>query len=130
MFMLGHRRSQIFWLWDVYNKLFVVEEGLISGEGWLYNSLTAFEGSDMSLFLFQAAFEEGWSSNLMSAYYPLLLSGSSLIVCFWAEASSQFYVLLYSKYQLQKPSPPGFVIQWFVSHGCPPVMLEYMQISI
>lgn len=32
-----------------------------------------------------AAFEEGWSSSLMSAYYPLLLSGSSLIVCFWAE---------------------------------------------
>ncbi|XP_066999681.1 uncharacterized protein [Anabrus simplex] len=32
-----------------------------------------------------AAFQEGWSSSLMSAYYALLLSGSSLIVCFWAE---------------------------------------------
>ncbi|PSN51653.1 hypothetical protein C0J52_09450 [Blattella germanica] len=32
-----------------------------------------------------AAFEEGWSSSLMSAYYPLVLSGSSLVVCFWAE---------------------------------------------
>lgn len=32
-----------------------------------------------------AAFQEGWSSSLMSAYYPLLLSGSSLVVCFWAE---------------------------------------------
>ncbi|KAK7791006.1 hypothetical protein R5R35_007900 [Gryllus longicercus] len=32
-----------------------------------------------------AAFEEGWSSSLLNAYYPLLLSGSSLIVCFWAE---------------------------------------------
>uniref|UniRef100_A0A1B6GD71 Uncharacterized protein n=1 Tax=Cuerna arida TaxID=1464854 RepID=A0A1B6GD71_9HEMI len=31
------------------------------------------------------AFADGWSSSLMSAYYPLLLSGSSLIVCFWAE---------------------------------------------
>ncbi|XP_014260105.1 uncharacterized protein LOC106672862 [Cimex lectularius] len=31
------------------------------------------------------AFEEGWYRGLMSAYYPLLLSGSSLIVCFWAE---------------------------------------------
>ncbi|XP_049940470.1 uncharacterized protein LOC126416704 isoform X1 [Schistocerca serialis cubense] len=31
------------------------------------------------------AFEEGWSSSLMSAYYPLVLSGASLIVCFWAE---------------------------------------------
>ncbi|KAL0276682.1 UNVERIFIED_CONTAM: hypothetical protein PYX00_004198 [Menopon gallinae] len=28
---------------------------------------------------------EGWSSSLMSAYYPLLLSGSSLVVCLWAE---------------------------------------------
>lgn len=35
----------------------------------------------------QAAFREGWSSSLMSAYYPLLLSGSSLVVCFWAEVS-------------------------------------------
>ncbi|XP_044727267.1 uncharacterized protein LOC123290945 isoform X2 [Chrysoperla carnea] len=26
-----------------------------------------------------------WSSSLLSAYYPLLMSGSSLIVCFWAE---------------------------------------------
>jgi hypothetical protein len=65
----------------------------------------------MCLFLFQAAFEEGWSSSLMSAYYPLLLSGSSLVVCFWAEASSQFYVLHLSKYQLQKPFPPGFFLQ-------------------
>ncbi|XP_043502722.1 uncharacterized protein LOC122524479 isoform X1 [Polistes fuscatus] len=31
------------------------------------------------------AFKEGWSRSLSSAYYPLLLSGSSLIVCFWAE---------------------------------------------
>eukprot|EP00096_Caligus_rogercresseyi_P011935 TRINITY_DN484_c0_g1_i3.p1 TRINITY_DN484_c0_g1~~TRINITY_DN484_c0_g1_i3.p1 ORF type:complete len:577 (-),score=90.68 TRINITY_DN484_c0_g1_i3:218-1948(-) len=26
-----------------------------------------------------------WSQSLMSAYYPVVLSGSSLIVCFWAE---------------------------------------------
>lgn len=26
-----------------------------------------------------------WASSLMSAYYPVLLTGSSLIVCFWAE---------------------------------------------
>lgn len=32
-----------------------------------------------------ASMEYRWSSSLMSAYYPLLLSGSSLIVCFWAE---------------------------------------------
>ncbi|XP_050552206.1 uncharacterized protein LOC118277108 isoform X2 [Spodoptera frugiperda] len=34
---------------------------------------------------FQSAFQEGWATSLLSAYYPLLLSGSSLIVCFWAE---------------------------------------------
>ncbi|KAG8234845.1 hypothetical protein J437_LFUL014694, partial [Ladona fulva] len=32
-----------------------------------------------------ATVTEGWSSSLLSAYYPLVLSGSSLIVCFWAE---------------------------------------------
>jgi hypothetical protein len=52
MFMLVHRRSQIFWLWGVYNKHFVVGEGLISVEGWLYNSLTAFEDSNMRVFFF------------------------------------------------------------------------------
>ena len=29
-----------------------------------------------------------WAESLMSAYYPVLLSGSSLVVCFWAEVSS------------------------------------------
>ncbi|EFN81455.1 uncharacterized protein LOC105185990 [Harpegnathos saltator] len=36
-------------------------------------------------FTSSTAFKEGWSRSLLSAYYPLLLSGSSLIVCFWAE---------------------------------------------
>ncbi|XP_052744168.1 uncharacterized protein LOC112050265 [Bicyclus anynana] len=31
------------------------------------------------------AFHEGWATSLLSAYYPLMMSGSSLIVCFWAE---------------------------------------------
>ena len=26
-----------------------------------------------------------WSISLMSAYYPVVLTGASLIVCFWAE---------------------------------------------
>ena len=51
MFVLGHR-SQVFLLWDVCNKCSVVEEGLISGEGWLYNILAAFEGSDVNVFFF------------------------------------------------------------------------------
>lgn len=36
-------------------------------------------------FVSPSAFQEGWATSLLSAYYPLLLSGSSLIVCFWAE---------------------------------------------
>nr|CAH7717391.1 unnamed protein product [Callosobruchus chinensis] len=36
-------------------------------------------------FIFPESFENGWSSSLLSAYYPLLLSSASLIVCFWAE---------------------------------------------
>lgn len=38
-------------------------------------------------FYFQSSFNESlrWASDLKSAYYPLLLSGSSLIVCLWAE---------------------------------------------
>ncbi|XP_031780478.1 uncharacterized protein LOC100118313 isoform X2 [Nasonia vitripennis] len=31
------------------------------------------------------AFKAGWTRSLVSAYYPLVLSGASLIVCFWAE---------------------------------------------
>ncbi|CAK1543525.1 unnamed protein product [Leptosia nina] len=36
-------------------------------------------------FISPTAFQESWATSLPSAYYPLLLSGSSLIVCFWAE---------------------------------------------
>ncbi|XP_076352028.1 uncharacterized protein LOC143247595 [Tachypleus tridentatus] len=39
-----------------------------------------------------------WTSSLLSAYYPVLLSGSSLVVCFWAEA---FHV---QDKKLDKPS--------------------------
>ena len=31
-----------------------------------------------------------WASNLLSIYYPLLLSCCSLIVCFWAEVSNWY----------------------------------------
>ncbi|XP_037297374.1 uncharacterized protein LOC115452577 isoform X4 [Manduca sexta] len=36
-------------------------------------------------FVSPSAFQDGWATSLLSAYYPLLMSGSSLIVCFWAE---------------------------------------------
>ncbi|XP_022902573.2 uncharacterized protein [Onthophagus taurus] len=36
-------------------------------------------------FLSPENFKFGWSRSLLSAYYPLLMSGSSLLVCFWAE---------------------------------------------
>ena len=35
-------------------------------------------------FEFQSLSSE-WSISLMSAYYPVVLTGASLIVCFWAE---------------------------------------------
>ncbi|XP_046450924.1 uncharacterized protein LOC124199002 isoform X2 [Daphnia pulex] len=35
-------------------------------------------------FAYPASTDE-WSSSLLSAYYPVLLTGASLIVCFWAE---------------------------------------------
>ncbi|XP_032778875.2 uncharacterized protein LOC116917499 isoform X1 [Daphnia magna] len=35
-------------------------------------------------FAYPATTDE-WSSSLLSAYYPVLLTGASLIVCFWAE---------------------------------------------
>ncbi|KAI1305237.1 hypothetical protein HDE_01489 [Halotydeus destructor] len=45
-----------------------------------------------------------WSASLMSAYYPVLMSCSSLVVCFWAES-----------FHLQDVSPesPGFLSKSF-----------------
>ncbi|XP_038063823.1 uncharacterized protein LOC119734397 isoform X2 [Patiria miniata] len=37
-------------------------------------------------FSLQPYLSETWASNMMSMYYPLLLSCFSLVVCFWAEA--------------------------------------------
>jgi hypothetical protein len=41
----------------------------------------------------------------MSAYYPLMLSGSSLVVCFWAEVSTQF-VMCFVKPELNLQALP------------------------
>lgn len=42
-------------------------------------------------FYFQAGVNDQlkWASYLRSAYYPLMLSGSSLLVCFWAEVCAK-----------------------------------------
>ncbi|XP_078044438.1 uncharacterized protein LOC144473926 [Augochlora pura] len=55
------------------------------------------------------AFKEGWSRSLLSAYYPLVLSGSSLIVCFWAEV---FHLrdMSWDKPQFLSKSFMGFVV--------------------
>ncbi|XP_031847247.1 uncharacterized protein LOC116433376 [Nomia melanderi] len=55
------------------------------------------------------AFKEGWSRSLLSAYYPLVLSGSSLIVCFWAEV---FHLrdMSWDKPQFLSKSFVGFVV--------------------
>lgn len=36
-------------------------------------------------FSYQGKETPDWAQNLLSAYYPILLTGSSLVVCFWAE---------------------------------------------
>lgn len=36
-------------------------------------------------FSYQGKETPNWANSLLSAYYPILLTGSSLIVCFWAE---------------------------------------------
>lgn len=38
--------------------------------------------------------QPSWSYYLMSAYYPLLMTCASLIVCFWAEVSATDWILL------------------------------------
>lgn len=39
----------------------------------------------------QETLQPGWASYLMSAYYPLLMTCASLVVCLWAEVSYLFY---------------------------------------
>lgn len=39
----------------------------------------------------------GWlGPNLFSVYYPIIMSGFSLIICFWAEVYVSFNILAYS----------------------------------
>lgn len=38
--------------------------------------------------------QPGWTSYLISAYYPLLMTCASLVVCLWAEVSF-FFILIY-----------------------------------
>lgn len=39
--------------------------------------------------MFQLDLQPQWAVTLMSAYYPLLMTCASLIVCMWAEVSGQ-----------------------------------------
>ncbi|KAF5274094.1 hypothetical protein FQR65_LT04492 [Abscondita terminalis] len=61
-------------------------------------------------------FKLGWSSSLLSAYYPLLMSGSSLIVCFWAEV---FHIpgIQWEKPQFLSKSFIGFLVFNIISYG-------------
>lgn len=67
-------------------------------------------------FIFPDSFEQGWSSSLLSSYYPLLMSSASLIVCFWAEV---FHVpgVHYEKPQFISKSFLGFVTFNIISYG-------------
>lgn len=58
---------------------------------WVKNSML-FSDCLNHIFL-QESFQYGWSSSLLSSYYPLLMSSASLIVCFWAEVCIFYYIL-------------------------------------
>ncbi|CAG9762260.1 unnamed protein product [Ceutorhynchus assimilis] len=67
-------------------------------------------------FIFPESFEYGWSSSLLSSYYPLLMSSASLIVCFWAEV---FHLqgVRYEKPQFISKSFLGFMTFNIISYG-------------
>lgn len=67
-------------------------------------------------FLYPENFREGWTSTLLSAYYPLLMSSSSLIVCFWAEV---FHLqnIRWEKPQFLSKSFLGFVTFNIISYS-------------
>ncbi|KAL1497504.1 hypothetical protein ABEB36_008454 [Hypothenemus hampei] len=67
-------------------------------------------------FIFPESFKYGWSSSLLSSYYPLLMSSASLIVCFWAEV---FHVqgMHYEKPQFISKSFLGFITFNIISYG-------------
>lgn len=53
------------------------------------------------VFFYKAVLQPGWASNLVSAYYPLLMTCASLVVCLWAEVSisrkCNFFEIFYLK---------------------------------
>ncbi|ENN71778.1 uncharacterized protein LOC109543800 isoform X2 [Dendroctonus ponderosae] len=67
-------------------------------------------------FIFPESFQYGWSSSLLSSYYPLLMSSASLIVCFWAEV---FHLqgIRYEKPQFISKSFLGFITFNIISYG-------------
>ncbi|GIY20059.1 RING-CH-type domain-containing protein [Caerostris extrusa] len=69
-----------------------------------------------------------WASSLMSAYYPILLSGSSLIVCFWAEI---FHLrdLTYEKPGFLSKSLLGFIMFNIITYSLLLAELLLLQFS-
>ncbi|KFM68846.1 hypothetical protein X975_25326, partial [Stegodyphus mimosarum] len=69
-----------------------------------------------------------WASSLMSAYYPILLSGSSLIVCFWAEV---FHLrdLTYDKPGFLSKSLLGFILFNIITYSLLLAELLLLQFS-
>ena len=58
----------------------------LKSRGALYGLITFSETFSPQNYL-----SDGWSVNLFSAYYPLIISGFSIIICFWAEVSTAQY---------------------------------------
>ncbi|XP_054708408.1 uncharacterized protein LOC129218215 [Uloborus diversus] len=69
-----------------------------------------------------------WASSLMSAYYPVLLSGFSLIVCFWAEV---FHLrdLTFEKPGFLSKSLLGFVLFNIITYSLLLAELLLLQFS-
>ncbi|XP_015925528.1 uncharacterized protein [Parasteatoda tepidariorum] len=69
-----------------------------------------------------------WASSLMSAYYPILLSGSSLIVCFWAEV---FHLrdMTYDKPGFLSKSLLGFILFNIITYSLLLAELLLLQFS-
>ena len=78
-------------------------------------------------YFLQTAFKISLSKSLLSAYYPLILSGSSLIVCFWAEA---FHLkdIQTDKPQFLSKSFLAFIVFNFITYSL--LLLEVVTVQL
>nr|XP_023022572.1 uncharacterized protein LOC111510851 [Leptinotarsa decemlineata] len=78
-------------------------------------------------FIFPESLEYDWSSSLLSAYYPLLMSSASLIICYWAEV---FHVpgIRWDKPQFLSKSYLGFITFNLINYGL--LLAEFITVKV